>query len=31
MMHFKRFEGGQIAEIWEYLDWKRLEEQTQKS
>jgi predicted ester cyclase len=27
MMHFKRFEGGQIAELWEYLDWKQLEEQ----
>ena len=26
MMHFKRFEGGKIAEIWEYLDQKQLEE-----
>lgn len=27
IMHFKRFEDGKIAELWEYLDWKQLEEQ----
>jgi ketosteroid isomerase-like protein len=25
-MHFKRFEDGKIAEIWEYFDSKELEE-----
>lgn len=25
MMHFKRFEGGKIAEIWELYDSKQLE------
>ena len=27
-MQLKRFVGGKIAEIWEYFDWKGLEEQT---
>jgi predicted ester cyclase len=26
LMHFKRFEDGKIAEIWEYFDSKELEE-----
>jgi predicted ester cyclase len=25
MMHFKRFENGRIAEIWEYGDTQQLE------
>ena len=24
-MHFKRFEGGKIAEVWEYFDQRHLE------
>jgi len=26
IMHFKRFEDGKIAEIWEYFDSKQLEQ-----
>lgn len=27
MMHFKRLAGGKIAEIWEYFDYKQIDEE----